>query len=154
LLAATLGDRFSVVLLDKASRPFTRNKIQCYGLKDKLASIRDVDGVSVGSCMAAIQKKEHEKVIERICEEVRRAVKQDGAEAVTIGCTIGSSLLTVNGVYQVAGAPLVDMFSAELKMAETMVDLKRAYGLLPCKASIYKAPPSGWEKEVPIKIEM
>lgn len=152
LLATTLGDRFSVVLLEKAGRPVTRNKIHSYGLKDKLASIRDVDGVSVGACIAALQNKKHGKVVEQIVEEVKTAVTQDGAEAVIIGCTIGSSLLTVNGVHEVAGVPLVDMITAELKMAEIMVDIHRAYGILPCKASIYKAPPSDWEHEVPIKI--
>jgi allantoin racemase len=153
LLASTLGDRFSVVLLEKAGRPFTRKKIRDYGLENKLASVRYVDGVSVSSCIAAIEMKEHGKVIDQILEEVRRAVKKDSAETVIIGCTIGSSLLTVNGVHHVDGIPLIDTIAAELKMAEIMVDLKRSYGISPCKSTVYKAPPPDWEQEVPMKME-
>ncbi len=153
LLASTLGNKFSVILLEKAGVPFTSSLVRSYGLGDKLASVRYVPGVTVGTCFSAIEKGEEIRVIDSITSEMKKAVREDGAEAAIVGCTIGSSLLTTRGIWKVENTPIVDIVVAEIKMAEIMVDLKRSFGITQCKTTIYHSPPADWEKEVPIQID-
>jgi len=62
------------------------------------------------------------------------------------------AMLTMHEVYEVDGAPVVNMFSAALKMAESMVALKKAYG--PCVQEEYlPRSPCGLEAEIPITID-
>ena len=70
--------------------------------------------------------------------------------ATLLACTSGSAFLTAQGIGRVDEAPIVDIIAAEIKMAEIMVDLKRAYGTSVCPASIYYPPPPGWEQDIPI----
>jgi len=153
LLASTLGNKFSIVLLEQGGCPLAESQIRSYGLRDKLASVRYVPGVTVATCFQAINEGEENKVIDQIVVEIRKAVRDDSAEAAFVGCTIGSSLLTMQGIHQVENAPVIDIIAAEIKMAEIMVDLRRAFGITQCKATIYHPPPPGWEKEMPIPID-
>lgn len=150
LLASILGHKFSVVVLDPADAPICENRIRIYGLTDKLASIRYPPGLTTPAAFEMMFGGKQGEFSNLITAEMSEAVKEDGAEALMVCCTIASTVLTIQGVYKVDGAPLVDLIVAEVKMAEMMVDLKRACGVTPCKASIYHPPPPGWEKEIPI----
>ena len=97
--------------------------------------------------------KEQDKFVDLMTQEMTRAIKEDGAEVLIAGCTVAATVLTMQGVYKVDGAPIIDVIAAEIKMAEIMVDLKRAYGIGVCKASIYYPPPAGWEREIPIMVD-
>ena len=62
-------------------------------------------------------------------------------------------MLTVHGVYEVEGAPVVNMFAAALKLAENGVTLKPAFGTVVCKKSIYLGSDEGWDQEIPIPMD-
>lgn len=97
--------------------------------------------------------KEQQEFKKRVTDEMRRAVKEDGAEVVWYACTLGTALLNLQGIREVDGAVVLDPFVAALKMAEVMVDLQRAYGTSVCRASIFQSPPPDWEKERDFKFD-
>jgi Asp/Glu/hydantoin racemase len=82
-----------------------------------------------------------------------KAVQEDGAEALYISCLPTSAMVAMHRVFEVEGAPVVNMFAAGLKLAETLVALKRAFGTVVCKKSIYLGPHAGWEQEIPIQMD-
>ena len=97
--------------------------------------------------------EEQPKLFEMITAEMAKAIREDGAEAVFIGIMPGAAWLSLQGIHEIEGAPVVDAFSTAVKMAETMVDLKRAYGTGICRRSIYIPPHPGWEQEIPIEVD-
>ena len=154
-LASMLGNKFSIIAFRPGSRGILENLIRGYGLGDKLASVRCHPAFIEQSSFEMMFGGEagQKKFIELVTAEMSQAVKEDGAEAFILGCTIAATVLTMHGIHDVDGAPVIDSIAAEIKMAETLVDLRRAYGTGVCKTSIYEAPLPGWEKEMPIKVE-
>jgi allantoin racemase len=155
LLACTLGNKFSVVCTDPTACARTENLIQSYGLRDRLAGVTSPPGLTAHQNFALMAegREGQQKVVDLITAEMRRAVLEDGAEAVYASCIPTSSLVTLFGIHEVAGAPVVNMFAAALKLAETLVSLKKAYGTVVCRRSIYLGPAPGWDKEIPIPID-
>jgi len=153
LLASTLGEKFSVIDLQPFTRPVIEGAIRSAGLLDKLASIRSPEGLTAAKSFKMTFGGEQEKLIELLTGEMAKAVKEDGAEALFVSCVITSALLTMQGVREVEGAPVIDQVAASLKMAEILLDLKRAYGTGVCRKSIYLAPSPGWDKQIPIIVD-
>ena len=152
-VACILGTRFSMIAIDPSWGKVLEAQVQSYGLGDKLASVRCPAELTFDAAAGMMfgEEKEQEKFIKLMTAEMSKAVKEDGAEALMAACTLASSTLTMHKVYNVDGAPVIDLVSAEIVAAEAMVKLKRAYGVGVCRASIYYPPPPGWEKEVPIR---
>jgi len=155
LLAWTLGRNFSVIADSPPSALKYGDLIHRYGLGYRLASVRYPPGFVTGTDFKLIyeEKRGQKEFIERVTEEMRKAVKEDSTEVVWYACTIGSALLTLHEIYEVDGAVIIDPLIAALKMAELMVDMQRAYGTSVCRASIYQSPVPGWEKERPITLD-
>jgi allantoin racemase len=149
-VASILGHKFSIIVLDKYTAPMFAESIRNYGLAENVASIRHPSGLNSDMAFDMMFGGKLNEFSNIITAEMGKAVREDGAEALIVACTIASTLLTISGIHQVDKAPIVDLISAEIKMAETMVDLKRAYGTLPCKSTIYHPPHTSWEKEIPI----
>ena len=154
-LASMLGNKFSVIAFRPGLHGIFENQIREYGLGDKLASVRCPPAFIEQSSFELIfgGKEGQKKFVEQAIAEMSKAVKEDGAEAIIPGCTIGATVLTMHGVRDIDGAPIIDPVAIEIKMAETFVDLQRAYGIGVCKATIYAAPLLDWEREVPIKVD-
>ncbi len=154
-LAAILGSRFSIISANPADRHLKEHLMLEYGLERKLASVRCHPGFLEQSHFGLIfgGEEEHKKYVEWVTEEMSKAVREDGAEALFVTCTMGSSILTMHGVHEVERAQVVDLITAAVKTAETLVDLRRVYGTHPAKMSIYAPQPSGWEEQAPIKLD-
>jgi len=146
-IASTLGNKFSFVCLLPAEAASIADKIRRYGLTDRLASIRYTE---LSSVQAKGLYEDPGKLVSVFRDVATKAVREDEAEIIIAGCTILSSILTHQGVHNIDGVPLIDPVWAGIKMAEVLVDLKKAYGVGVCRASIYSAP-SDWEKEIPIE---
>lgn len=153
LLASTLGYKFSIIALDPCAVPIYEDRVRVYGLANKLLNVRYPPGLNGNTAFEMMFDGKHGEFVDLLTAEMSKAVKEDGTEVLLVGCTIAATVLTMHGVHEVEGAPVVDLIAAEVKMAEAMVDLKRAYGILVCKASIYQRPPPEWEKEIPILFE-
>ncbi|NTF33497.1 aspartate/glutamate racemase family protein [Rhizobium skierniewicense] len=80
-IAAMLGHTFSVITVMRRLRPSFENTAALCGLSSKLASVRSVD-IPVLHLEA-----DRTETLRRLIEEGRKAVEEDGAEALIFGCT-------------------------------------------------------------------
>jgi len=80
-VAAMLGHKFSIITVMRRLKPSFENTAALCGLSTKLASVRSVD-------IPVLELEEALSVTtRRLVEEGRRAVEEDGAEALVFGCT-------------------------------------------------------------------
>lgn len=155
LLACALGNKFSVICTDPTACTRTENLIKSYGLGDRLASVTSPQGLTAHKNFALMGEGEEgrKKVVEMLTAEMRRVIAEKGAEVLYVSCLPTSALAVMYGIYEVEGVPVVNMFAAGVKLAETLVSLRRAYGTVVCRKSIYLGPAPGWEREIPIPID-
>lgn len=155
LLSCTLGNNFSIIVLDPSWIQMVINSIRTYGLKDKLASIRCPRGLIFQDAaeMSFAGGEKQAKLVDLLVKEMGKAIEEDGAEVLFVGCTIGSTVLSMNNVHQVDGRPIIDPLAAEIKMAEVLADFQRVHGTCVCKSSIYHPPSPGWEDEISIEVD-
>jgi allantoin racemase len=119
LLAAALGQRFSVVTVLRSVFTLIENLARRAGVSGKLASIRSVD-------MPVLELHDKERMSGALFDRMVQAVKADDAHVLILGCTgmmgVASRLqsrLAANGFE----APVIDPVGAAVKHAETMVAL-------------------------------
>ncbi|MQY70037.1 MAG: hydrogenase expression protein HupH [Firmicutes bacterium] len=121
IYAADLAHRFSVVTVLESVVVLVENIASILGLKDnKLASVRHVN-------IPVLALTDTKKLTKTLIEESLRAVKEDGAHAIILGCTgmLGiaddlSQALKANG-YDV---PVIYPVAVAIKYLETLVSLK------------------------------
>jgi allantoin racemase len=155
MTACTLGYKFSVICTERASCSRYESLISSYGFGERLASVRHPEGLTAQMNFAKMAQggASQREVVDMLIAEMRKAVIQDRAEVVWVSCIASSSMVTAHGVYEVEGAPVLNLFAAGLKMAESLVGFKRAFGTQVCRKSIYQGPSEGWEKEIPIPVD-
>lgn len=113
------------------ARAVVEENVVRLGLKDKLAGIRPIP-VSIEEQMAEMASGSA-RCIENFMQVARELIA-DGAEVVFPACGATSPMLRLapgakdypNGVTEVDGVPVVDIISTAVKLAETLVSLKRA----------------------------
>jgi len=81
-LAATLGGSFSIIVGRDKWIPQMHENVRKYGFTDKLASFRSL-GLGVLEFHA-----EPDLTAKRMREEIQKAVKEDKAEVIVLGCTM------------------------------------------------------------------
>ena len=79
-LATTLGDRFSVILPAASGTPMVVGLADAYVGRGRLASVRSVE-------MAVAEMRDHKRLVAGLVEQAERAIKEDGAHVVILGCT-------------------------------------------------------------------
>jgi allantoin racemase len=118
-LASLLGRKFSIIGVGgKETDGLTTDKVAVYGLSHKLTSIRVVD-VKVLEI-----KKEFNKLVDVLLEEGKRAIEEDGADVLVLGC--GGLLNIAKILQEKLKAPVIDPGLAALKIAEDLVKLRLA----------------------------
>ncbi len=78
--AAMLGERFSILTPVSSVIPMIRRLVKLYGMDSHLASI-----LAIGASIAEISQARH-GVYHLLLEHGKRAIDQDGAEALILGC--------------------------------------------------------------------
>jgi len=120
-----------------------RQNVYKYGCADKLASFR-----SLGLGVLDFHNDES-CTLNRLKTEARKAVEEDGAEVVILGCTAQFGFY--KNLQQMLGAPVIDVMLAAFKQAEFFVDLRDHFGWMPSKIGGYETPPikeiAGWGLE-------
>ncbi|HEY6931966.1 MAG TPA: aspartate/glutamate racemase family protein [Marmoricola sp.] len=127
-LAMMLGHRFSVVTTLDRTVPLIHDRLLVAGLTTQCASIR-ASGVGVLDL-----EGDSPRVTEAIVQEAKRAVLEDHAEVICLGCGGMAGLDTA--VREAVGVPVVDGVTAAVRIAEGLVGL----GLTTSKVRTY-APP-------------
>lgn len=135
-LAATLGNKFTIIVGRRKWIPIVEKNVTNYGLRDKLLSIKPV-GLGVHEF-----RKDREETKKRLANIAREAVNE-GAEVLILGCTALFGLF--KELQESVGVPVIDPIIASLKYAELLVEIKRCTGWSHSKVGEYEPPP---EKEI------
>ncbi|WP_395455889.1 aspartate/glutamate racemase family protein [Azospirillum melinis] len=125
--AGLLGGRFSVVTTLARSVPALERLAQRYGMTGR-CTIR-----AAGVPVLALEDPAS-GAVERVRAEIRRAVEQDGAETIVLGCAGMADL--ARSLSDEMGLPVVDGVTAAVKLVEGLA----ALGLRTSKVGGY-APP-------------
>ena len=131
-VAAMLGHKFTVLTPLPQRVPKKEREIKALGLEEALASVRPL-GLTVTETEA-----EPERTKARVLEVSRKAIEEDGAEVLVLGCAgmTGYS----EDIEKFLGVIVIDPTSITLKVAEGMVEA----GLKHSKRALYRIP------EVPV----
>jgi allantoin racemase len=132
-VAAMLADRFSVVTILDALIPAFENHALKLGLFDQLASVRAVS-------MRGADLDDQERLQKAIEELAAKAVEEDGAHIIVLGCTAmrGLAMDVEEGLRKrgITGVPVIDPALLSLKLAEAFVDMGLSHSKL-----TYPEPP-------------
>lgn len=132
-LAAMLGHRFSVVIGRERWIPQIMENVTRYGMAGRLASFRSID-------MAVADMATNPALTtERVREAAKRAVAEDGADVIVLGCTRESGFTGI--LQKQLGVPVIDPVIAALKTAEHLAELRARYGWSTSKIRGYEPPP-------------
>ncbi|MGQ9551395.1 MAG: aspartate/glutamate racemase family protein [Candidatus Bathycorpusculaceae bacterium] len=116
-LASILGRKFSVIGVGGAEGTLSfLDKLEVYGLSRKLASVRLVD------IRVLDIKRDFDKLIKALKEEGKRAIEEDGAHVLVLGC--GGLLNIYEILQQELKVPVIDPGLVALKIVEDLVKLK------------------------------
>ena len=127
-VACLLGHKYSVITTLDRTLPLIEDRLMLAGLMARCASVRS-SGLSV------LQLEEDPDVtVKAIVAEADKAVRQDRAEVICLGC--GGMAGLDAAVREATGVPVVDGVTAAVKLAESLV----ALGLSTSKVRTY-APP-------------
>ncbi|MEF2071987.1 aspartate/glutamate racemase family protein [Consotaella aegiceratis] len=133
-LATTLANRFSVIVTRKKCIDQMTDRVREYGAADRLASMRSLDiGVEWLQSDPGTTR-------ERIIAAGRRAIEEDGAEAILLGCTCEFGFH--HEAQSILGVPVIDAVLAPFKLAEHMAGLKLRFGWTPSRVGSCEPPPS------------
>lgn len=132
-LAATLGHRFSIIVGRRKWIPQMHDNVRRYGLESRLASFRAID-----LWVPQYHQDEHETA-RRFREAGRRAIEEDGAEVIVLGCTASTGFYAQ--LQDELGVPVIDSALAAIKYAEYLVDLRERFGWSHSKRGGYESPP-------------
>jgi allantoin racemase len=127
-MASLVAGRFSVVTTLSRSTPAIMHNLSRYGLAARCAKVRAAE--------VAVLELENpgSSARERISQEIRRALEEDGAEAIVLGCAGMTDL--AQALSREHGAPVLDGVACAVKLAEGLVTL----GVRTSKIGGYAAP--------------
>ncbi|MFN8565398.1 MAG: aspartate/glutamate racemase family protein [Anaerolineae bacterium] len=126
LMAASLGHRFSIITITDSVIASTERQIRNVGVGEKLASVRVV-GIPVLEL-----HHDRDRAIEATIEQGRKAIEQDRADALIVGCMTMGFLEIAEAAGAELGVPCLNPARVGLKFAEATVGAglshsKRAY---------------------------
>lgn len=131
--ALTLANSFSILVGQYKWVNQMHNNVRHYGYGDKLMSFRQL-GMNVVEF-----QQDHEHTRSRLIEAGRKAVEEDHAESVILGCTLETGFY--KELEAELGVPVIDPSIAAFKAAEHAALLKKQCGWKPSRKWGSEAPP-------------
>ena len=128
LTASVVASRFAVVTTLARAIPIVEELAQRYGMAHKCRRVRAAE------VPVLALEEPGSGARERVRDEVRRAVVEDGAEAVILGCA-GKADLT-RALTTETGVPVIDGVAAATRLAEALAGL----GVATSKAGAFAWP--------------
>jgi len=132
-LAANLANKFSVIVGQEKWIEQMTERAHSYGFEHYLASMRSVD-IAANSLQCDTQY-----TTKCIIKEGRKAMEEDHAEALILGCTCNFGL--AEKVQDILGIPVIDPLLAAVTMAENLANLKQNFAIKPSNKWSSQAPP-------------
>jgi allantoin racemase len=142
-VAMLIGRKYSVVTTLQRSVSAIEDRLKISGLWDRCASVR-ANGMTT-------QEVDHdlERAMRTIVEQARKAVEEDFAEVICLGCAGMAGL--EEQITSTLGVPVIDGVGAAVQLVETLVNLK----LKTSKTLTYAKPDpksiAGWPFSTSIK---
>ncbi len=115
LTAMTVSAKFSIIAVLEQSVRLMEENIQKYGFSSRLASVRSAD-------VPVLDLKNHEAALEAICRTAKKAIEEDGAQSIVLGCT-GMKKLCAE-VEKELGVPVIEPLSCAVQMAAGLVRMQ------------------------------
>ena len=131
-LACVVGHTFSVISSGDRAITLFWDAIKAFGIVDRCASVR-----STGTPVLALEGSGSVNVEELILAEAHKAVEEDGAEVICLGCAGMAGL--EKRLNRELGVPVIDGVGAAVKLVEAVVGCgiqtskRRAYSPLGAK---------------------
>ncbi|SFG38066.1 allantoin racemase [Desulfotomaculum arcticum] len=133
-LASVLGDTFSIIVGRRKWIAAMRGNVLKYGYGKKLASFRSLE-------LGVLDFHADEAHTEsRLKKEAQKAVTEDGAESVILGCTMQFGFY--RELQEFLGVPVIDVVLAPFKHAEFLVEVRNKFGWQTSKVGAYETPPA------------
>jgi len=138
-IASHLGNSFSVLVgASKAIAKMSEN-IHSYGYGHRLRSMRPLN-MNVLDFQAQAGR-----ALEAMLREGRRAVEDDGAEVIILGCSAEVGFHQT--LQEELGVPVIDSALAPFKYAEFLAEAAKRFGWQPSRRWGSEAPPQGEIKQ-------
>lgn len=131
-IAASLANRFGVIVGRRKWVNQMQATVHEHGHRDRLSGFYHVE-LGVNDF-----QRDHAETNRRLTEAGRRAVEEDYAEAVILGCTLEVGFH--DKLSKTLGVPVIDPSIAALKRAEYAAILKRQCGWVPSRKWSCEAP--------------
>ena len=128
-LASFLGHRFTIVTTLPISLPAMEGLIRRYGMEGRGRAR------AAGVPVLALDDRAS-GAVDKVRAEIRRAIAEDGAECILLGCAGMADL--ARDLTAEMGLPVIDGVAAAVKLAEGLVGL----GLATSKTGGYAPPPA------------
>ncbi|WP_306115980.1 MULTISPECIES: aspartate/glutamate racemase family protein [unclassified Roseovarius] len=119
-IASTLGHRYSVLSISRATHASFLRRAREYGVADKYASTRSID-IRVANLRAQSDLRR-----ERLLVAAKAAIEEDGADTLIIGCTqmFGAARqLEQDLAAEGLDIPVIDPVPLTVKLAKTFVEI-------------------------------
>lgn len=136
-IASNLAHKVSIIVGRKKWIPRMESRVREYGYDHLVASFRPLQ---LGVPDFHKDKEETER---RMIEQGRRAIEEDGAEAIILGCTLEFGFY--RQLQHILGVPVIDCALAAFKRAEAMADLKQRFDWKPSRVGGSEPPPENEE---------
>lgn len=137
LTASMLGQKVGVLLFITEMAPLIRENAERVIPAQRFAGVRPV-GFTFNDVLQAFD--EPAPLLDKFRESARALIR-DGADVIIPGEAPLCVLLARNGVNRVDDVPVLDALGATIKMAESMVDLRRSSGIAPARRGYYMDKP-------------
>lgn len=134
VFAAHLGNTFSVLVGRRKWIPKMKENIELYGYGNRLVSMRSLE-LGVQDFQA-----DEAKTCDRLLEEGKKAVAEDGAEVLILGCTAEYGFYET--MQKTLHVPVIDAVLAPFKLVELLSETAAQFGWYPSRKWGSQAPPS------------
>jgi len=128
-VACMLGDKFSIISTNDEWGPIMWKTVKAYGLTQRCASVR-----TAGMPVLALESAGKQDAYHQILAEARRAIDEDGAEVICLGC---AGMVDLDKRLEAAlDVPVLDGVVCAIKLLEGVL----GYGVRTSKRKAF-APP-------------
>jgi len=135
-LATMLGDSFSIIDIEGVHNVYYRDLVRTHQLQDRCRSIRgigyslprpgDTDPDTLTKQCEAVARGDQNIVVERAIDQAEEAILEDGAEVITLGCSMTFFLKPhIEKGLKERGwdVPVLEGYTASIELAKLMVNL-------------------------------
>jgi len=140
LYALGLGDRISVVTVLENTARVIGDRIRTYEFQGRVTSVRFAN-------VPVLDLEHTDQAAEAILQEARKAIDEDGADVIVLGCTGMSPVAAF--LQQQLEVPVVDPAVAALTLAESLVRMRLSHSkkcyLTPPKKEIVGKQFKDWD---------